>query len=43
VREGEGRTSKRGRAGWIGARTAGHKDPGSVAMLRLIEEVSREL
>lgn len=43
VREGEGRTSKRGRAGWVGARSAGHKDPGSVAMLRLIEEVAREL
>jgi dihydroxyacetone kinase len=42
VREGEGRTAKRGRAGWLGARSAGHQDPGSVALLRLLEEVARE-
>jgi dihydroxyacetone kinase len=42
VREGEGRTAKRGRAGWLGERSAGHQDPGSVALLRLLEEVARE-
>lgn len=42
VREGEGRTSKRGRAGWLGERSAGHPDPGSVALLRLLEEVAHE-
>lgn len=42
VREGEGRTSKRGRAGWLGERSAGHQDPGSVALLRFLEEVARE-
>ncbi len=43
VREGTDRTSKRGRAGWVGERSAGHKDPGSVAILRLVEEVARAL
>ncbi|MDD9206920.1 dihydroxyacetone kinase subunit DhaK, partial [Georgenia sp. 10Sc9-8] len=43
VAEGVDRTSQRGRAGWVGERSVGHQDPGSVAMLRLIEEVAREL
>jgi D-erythrulose 4-kinase len=43
VREGTDRTSKRGRAGWVGERSIGHQDPGSVALLRLMEEVAREL
>jgi phosphoenolpyruvate---glycerone phosphotransferase subunit DhaL len=29
--------SKRGRAAWIGDRTAGHADPGAVAYVRLLE------
>jgi D-erythrulose 4-kinase len=43
VREGTDRTSLRGRAGWVGERSVGHPDPGSVALLRLMEEVAREL
>lgn len=43
VATGVDRTSQRGRASWVGARSVGHQDPGSVAMLRLIEEVAREL
>ena len=43
VREGTDRTSLRGRAGWVGERSVGHQDPGSVALLRLAEEVAREL
>jgi D-erythrulose 4-kinase len=43
VREGTDRTSKRGRAAWVGERSVGHQDPGSVALLRLVEEVTREL
>lgn len=31
--------SQRGRAGWLGERSSGHRDPGSVALLRLVEEV----
>ncbi|NLS10742.1 dihydroxyacetone kinase subunit DhaK [Nesterenkonia sp. MY13] len=43
VEEGAKRTSQRGRAAWVGERSAGHRDPGSVAVLRLIEEVVAEL
>lgn len=43
VLAGAAATSKRGRAGWVGARSAGHQDPGSVALLRLVEEVAREV
>lgn len=32
--------SRRGRAGWLAERSIGHRDPGSVAVLRLIEEIS---
>lgn len=39
VAEGAARTSKRGRASWVGDRSVGHMDPGSVAFLRLIEEI----
>lgn len=42
VEEGVGRTSKRGRASWLGQRSAGRKDPGSVAFLRLVEEAAAE-
>lgn len=30
-------TSARGRAAWVGERSAGHRDPGSVAYLRFLE------
>lgn len=43
VDEGAARTSQRGRAAWVGERSAGHRDPGSVAVLRLIEEIFTEL
>lgn len=43
VAEGESRLSQRGRASWVGPRSVGHQDPGSVALLRLIEEVAHEL
>jgi D-erythrulose 4-kinase len=43
VRQGTDHISKRGRAGWVGERSVGHQDPGSVALLRLMEEVAREL
>lgn len=43
VNDGQGRTSKRGRASWVGERSTGHKDPGSVALLHLVEEVAREV
>lgn len=43
VEEGASLTSQRGRAAWVGERSAGHRDPGSVAMLRLIEEIVAEL
>lgn len=32
--------SRRGRASWIGERSKGQRDPGSVALLRLLEEVA---
>lgn len=40
VETGKDRSSQRGRAGWLGERTIGHRDPGSVAFLRLLEEVA---
>jgi dihydroxyacetone kinase len=43
VDEGAGRTSRRGRASWVGERSAGHRDPGSVAFLHLLEEIADEL
>ena len=43
VDEGRGRTSKRGRAGWIGERSVGHPDPGSLAFLRLVEDITQDL
>lgn len=43
VAEGEDQVSQRGRASWVGARSAGHRDPGSVALLRFLEEVAHEL
>ncbi|WIY82336.1 dihydroxyacetone kinase subunit DhaK [Propionimicrobium sp. PCR01-08-3] len=36
-----GQTSQRGRAAWVGERSVGRKDPGSVAFLRLLEEIAR--
>ncbi|XBH21573.1 dihydroxyacetone kinase family protein [Jonesiaceae bacterium BS-20] len=38
-----GLSAKLGRAGWLGDRTKGHLDPGSVAFLRLLEEVQAAL
>ena len=32
--------SQRGRAAWVGERSVGHRDPGSVAFLRLLEEIA---
>lgn len=43
VEEGAGRTSRRGRASWVGERSAGHRDPGSVAFQRLLEEIAAAL
>lgn len=43
VDDGSGRTSVRGRAGWLGERSVGHRDPGSVAFQRLIEVIAREI
>jgi dihydroxyacetone kinase len=40
VEQGAQRVSKRGRASWIGERSRGHRDPGSVALLRVIEEIA---
>ncbi|GAA2179822.1 dihydroxyacetone kinase family protein [Brooklawnia cerclae] len=34
-----GQISQRGRAAWVGERSVGHRDPGSVAFLRLLEEI----
>ncbi|WP_422396028.1 DAK2 domain-containing protein [Raineyella fluvialis] len=34
-----GQTSQRGRAAWVGERSVGHRDPGSVAFLRLLEQI----
>ncbi|MEE6282920.1 dihydroxyacetone kinase family protein [Georgenia sp. MJ170] len=42
VAHGTDLISRRGRAGWIGDRSAGHRDPGSVAFLRLLEEIAKE-
>ena len=39
VSEGADRASVRGRAGWLGERTIGQRDPGSVAFQRLVEAV----
>lgn len=43
VAEGVDQSSQRGRASWLGPRSIGHQDPGSVALLRFIEEVDHEL
>lgn len=43
VLDGVDRLSKRGRASWVGERSVGHEDPGTVALLRLVEEVAHEL
>jgi D-erythrulose 4-kinase len=43
VEESTARTSRRGRASWVGERSAGHRDPGSVAFQRLLEEVAAAL
>lgn len=40
VEDGVHRTSLRGRASWVGDRSAGHRDPGCVALQRLLEEVA---
>jgi len=40
VDDGATRSSRHGRAGWIGDRSIGHRDPGSVALLRLLQEVA---
>lgn len=37
-----GLTSKRGRAAWIGERTAGHPDPGATAYVRFLEALIAE-
>ncbi|WP_324650069.1 dihydroxyacetone kinase family protein [Georgenia sp. H159] len=42
VADGAGKLSQRGRASWVGERSAGHNDPGSVAFLRLLEEIAKE-
>ena len=43
VDAGTEKVSQRGRASWVGERSAGHQDPGSVAFLRLLEEIAKEL
>lgn len=43
VERGTDRVSQRGRASWMGERSAGHRDPGSVAFLRLLEEIAAAL
>lgn len=43
IDQGKERSSQRGRAGWLGERTIGHKDPGSVAFLRALQEISAAL
>lgn len=40
VDDGKALTSQRGRAGWIGERSKGHADPGSVALQRILEEIA---
>ena len=42
VEEGAAKVSQRGRASWVGERSVGHRDPGSVAFLRLLEEIAKE-
>ncbi|MFD3686114.1 dihydroxyacetone kinase family protein [Nocardiopsis sp. NPDC058631] len=39
VEETSGLTSAKGRAAWVGERGAGERDPGSVALLRFLEEL----
>ncbi|MFW6641589.1 dihydroxyacetone kinase family protein [Nocardiopsis algeriensis] len=43
VEETRGLTSSRGRAAWVGERGAGERDPGSVAVLRFLEELRDRL
>jgi dihydroxyacetone kinase len=43
VGDGVGRVSQRGRAAWVGERGIGHKDPGSVAFLRLLQEIAKAI
>ena len=43
IAETSGLTSARGRAAWVGERGAGERDPGSVAVLRFLEEVRDHL
>jgi len=41
VEEGKNLISRRGRAGWIADRSQGKADPGSVAFLRIVQELAR--
>lgn len=41
VESGAQAMSQRGRAAWVGERSRGHKDPGQVAFLRLVETIAR--
>lgn len=41
VTESTGWQSRRGRAGWQQERSVGHADPGSVAVMRFVEEIVR--
>ncbi|MGI5122523.1 dihydroxyacetone kinase family protein [Marinactinospora thermotolerans] len=43
VEETAGLTSARGRAAWVGDRSAGERDPGSVAVLRFVETLRAHL
>ncbi|OKI23892.1 dihydroxyacetone kinase [Nocardiopsis sp. TSRI0078] len=43
VDETSGLTSAKGRAAWVGERGTGERDPGSVALLRFLEELRRLL
>lgn len=43
VEETRGRVSQRGRASWVGERSVGQRDPGSVAFQRLTEEIARNI
>lgn len=43
VLDGADRQARRGRAGWLAERSIGHRDPGSVAALRMSEEVAAQL
>ena len=42
IDESAGWQSKRGRAAWLGERSAGHPDPGATAYLRFLEALSEE-